>query len=158
MYIYLQYILLVGWLVGCGLTSHSAITQLYSDKTVVQFPNLDLLPGTQHHGQLGVFSVQSSRAPGRLKTALTLPSEGQNTARVCRESKADLTPDSHFSLPHVPLRHLSGEYILRNILRKKRADILIFISFQLVHDIRHSHYCWLMTREIIVITFFSLPP
>ena len=35
-----------GWLVGCGLTSYSAKFQLYSDCTVVQFPNLDLLPGT----------------------------------------------------------------------------------------------------------------
>ena len=30
----------------CGLTSHSAIFQLYSDGTDVQFPNFDVLPGT----------------------------------------------------------------------------------------------------------------
>ena len=47
------------WLVGCGLTSHSAIFQLYSDGTVVQFPKFDLLPGNQRNGQLGVFSVPS---------------------------------------------------------------------------------------------------
>ena len=47
------------WLVGCGLASHSAIFQLYSDGIVVQFRNFDLLPGTQRHGQLGVFSVPS---------------------------------------------------------------------------------------------------
>ena len=41
---------LVDWLVGCGLTSHSMIFQLYSDGTVVQFPNVDLLPGTQRMG------------------------------------------------------------------------------------------------------------
>ena len=29
--------------VDCGLTSHSAIFQLYSDGTDVQFPNFDLL-------------------------------------------------------------------------------------------------------------------
>ena len=46
-----------GWLVGCGLTSHSTIFQLYSDRTVVQFPNFPLLLGTRRHGQLGVFSV-----------------------------------------------------------------------------------------------------
>ena len=46
-------------LVGCGLTSHSAMFHLHSDGTVVQFPNLDLLPGTHRHGQLGVFSVPS---------------------------------------------------------------------------------------------------
>ena len=50
---------LVGWLVGwlvvwlvgwLFLTSHSAIFQLYSDGTVVQFPNFDLLPGTHAMG------------------------------------------------------------------------------------------------------------
>ena len=50
---------LVGWLVGCSLTSHSLIFQLYSDGTVVQFPNFDLLPDTERHGQLGFFSVPS---------------------------------------------------------------------------------------------------
>ena len=34
----------------CGLTSHSAIFQLYSDGTDVQFPNFDLLPGTHAIG------------------------------------------------------------------------------------------------------------
>ena len=32
--------------VDIGLTSHSAIFQLYSDWTDVQFQNFDLLPGT----------------------------------------------------------------------------------------------------------------
>ena len=45
--------------VGWCLTSHSAIFQLYSDGTIVQFPNLDLLTGTQRYGQLGVFRVPS---------------------------------------------------------------------------------------------------
>ena len=36
--------------VDCGLMSHSAIFQLYSDGTDVQFPNFDLLPGTQAMG------------------------------------------------------------------------------------------------------------
>ena len=68
----------VGWLVGCGLTSYSAIFQLYSEP-VVQFPNFDMLPGTRRHGQLGVFSVPS---------LTSLPSEG--AVRVCRESNPDL--------------------------------------------------------------------
>ena len=54
-------------LVGCGLTSHSAIFQPYSDGTVVQFPNLDLLPGTERHGQLRVFSVSSLPRHGHLE-------------------------------------------------------------------------------------------
>ena len=45
--------------VGCALTSHSAVFQLHSDGTVVQFSNLDLLPGTQRHGYLRVFSKPS---------------------------------------------------------------------------------------------------
>ena len=49
----------IGWFVDCGFTSNSAIFQLYSDRTVVQCPNLDLLPATKGHGQLGVFSLQS---------------------------------------------------------------------------------------------------
>ena len=36
--------------VDCGLASHSAICQLYSDGTDVQFPNFDLLPGTSVMG------------------------------------------------------------------------------------------------------------
>ena len=36
--------------VDCGLTSHSAIFQLYSDGTDVQFPNFDLLSGTHAMG------------------------------------------------------------------------------------------------------------
>ena len=36
--------------VDCGLTSHSAIFQLYSDGTDVQFPHFYLLPDTQAMG------------------------------------------------------------------------------------------------------------
>ena len=50
-------------LVYCGLKSYSAIFQLYSDGTVVQFLNLDLLPGTHRHGQLGVFSMHVLSLP-----------------------------------------------------------------------------------------------
>ena len=37
-------------IVDCGLTSHSAIFQLYSDGTDVQFPHFDLLPDTHAMG------------------------------------------------------------------------------------------------------------
>ena len=43
-------IVVVAVVVDCGLTSHSAIFQLYSDGTDVQFPNFDLLPGTHALG------------------------------------------------------------------------------------------------------------
>ena len=53
------YFMQKGWLVGCDLTSHSAIFQLYSDGTVVQFQKLHLLRDTQRHGQLGAFRLPS---------------------------------------------------------------------------------------------------
>ena len=47
----------VDWLVGCGLTS---MFQLYIvTGQLSSFPNFDLLPGIQRHGQLGVISVPS---------------------------------------------------------------------------------------------------
>ena len=45
--------------VDCGLTSHSAIFQLYSDGTDVQFSKFWPAAGHPRHGQLGVFSVPS---------------------------------------------------------------------------------------------------
>ena len=46
-------------LVDCGLTSHSAISHLYSDGTVIQLQNLYLLLGTQRHRQLGYLACQA---------------------------------------------------------------------------------------------------
>ena len=45
--------------VDCGLTSHSAIFQLYSDGTDVQFPNFDLLPGTHTMGSKGSLACRA---------------------------------------------------------------------------------------------------
>ena len=100
--------LLIGWLVGCGLTSHSAIFQLYSDETVVQFPNFDLLPGTQCHGQLGVFSVSSLHWTGTGTSedvfyllAIRGPTRGEGMPGIEPGS-----PDPQSSL--LPLRHCGG--------------------------------------------------
>ena len=69
--------------------------QLYCDGTVVQFSNLDLLPGTQRHGQLEARSLAcratQTRAPGRPKISLTsLPSEIPQVVRVDQISNPDL--------------------------------------------------------------------
>ena len=58
---------IVGWLVE-GQMSHSVIFQLhvYIDRTVAQFPNLDLLPSTQCHLQLGIFYVPSLPGNGHV--------------------------------------------------------------------------------------------
>ena len=45
--------------VDCDLTSHSAIFQLYSDRTDVQFPNFDLLPGTHAMGSWGSLACRA---------------------------------------------------------------------------------------------------
>ena len=77
----------VGWLVVV-LKSHSAIFQIYSDGTVVKFPNFDLLPGIQCHGQLGPTPTQ---APGRpMKSLTSLKTEGPQAVRVYRELNLDL--------------------------------------------------------------------
>ena len=77
--------------VGCSLMSHSAIFQLYSDGTVVQFPNLYLLPGTQCHGQLGVFGVPSLPRHGHpdVRRRLLPPSHQRAAVRVCQDSNLD---------------------------------------------------------------------
>ena len=100
------------WLVGCGLTSHSAIFQLFSNGRVVQFPNLYLLLGTQCHRQLGFFSVPSlpdnrTWAPGRPKTSKTSfprPTCGEGMSGIDPRS-----PDPQFS--PLPLYHRGGPMV-----------------------------------------------
>ena len=59
---------------------------------LAKFPDLDLLPGTQHHGQLGGLKhakLTPTQALCCQKTSFTsLPSEGPHM-RVCRESNPD---------------------------------------------------------------------
>ena len=83
---------LFGWLVGCGLTSHSAIFLLYSDGTVVRYQNLDMLLGTTPLAARGLpCRYYPDTGPGHPKTSLTsLSSEGPHTMRGCRESNLDL--------------------------------------------------------------------
>ena len=81
---------LVSWLVGCGLTSHSAIFQLYSDGTVVQFGPAAGHPTPWAARGLKRAEPTPTRAPGCPKTSFTsLPSEGQHAVRVSRESNPD---------------------------------------------------------------------
>ena len=125
----------------CGLTSHSAILQLYSDGTVVQFPNFDLLSGTQHHGQLGVFSVPS------------LPDTGTGTSEdvfnllairgpIHVEGKPGIEPGSSDpqSSP-LPLRHRGG-------LKQRREDMssALSISYLLVRPRQTTLPLFQMTR------------
>ena len=96
------------WLVGCCVTSNSVIFQLYSDWTVVQFPNLDMLPGTQRHVQLGVFSVPSLPRHGHWNVqrrlyllAIRGPTHGEGMPGI-EPGSTDLQ-----SSP-LPLRHRGG--------------------------------------------------
>ena len=67
--IFCMYTLLMFGLVSCGLTSHSAIFQLYSDWTVVQFSNLHPTPWAAR----GLYRAEPTlkQAQGRQKTSLT---------------------------------------------------------------------------------------
>ena len=93
----------VGWLLGCGLTSHSVIFQLYSDGTVVQFSKF--WPAAEHPTPWaagGILCAEPTpiRAPGHPKTSLTsLPTEGPHALRLNRESNPGL-------LIHSPARYL----------------------------------------------------
>ena len=79
--------------VDCGCTSHSAIFQLYSDRTDVQFPILTCSRAPLPWAARGLKRAEPTltRAPGRLKTSFTsLPSEGPHAVRVSGESNPDL--------------------------------------------------------------------
>ena len=81
------------------------IFQLYSDETVVQFPNLDLLPGTKRHGQLVVLSVPSQHDTGTGKSEdvfYVLAVRGP----TCGEGMPGIEPGSpEAQSSPLPLRH-----------------------------------------------------
>ena len=84
-------------------TSHSVIFQLYSDETVtvVQFPNLNLLQGTDCHEQLRVFSMQSLPQDVFNLLAIRGPTRGEGMPGI--EPKSS---DPQFS--PLPLCHRGG--------------------------------------------------
>ena len=87
-----------GWL--WFYITFSDISAIYSDGTVVQFQNLGMLPGTQHHGQLGVLHVPSVPRHGhwdvrRRFNLLAIRGPTMAHARwVCRGSNQDLPINS----------------------------------------------------------------
>ena len=116
------------WLVDCGLTAHSAIFQLYSDGTVVQFPNFDLLPGTQLHGQLGVFSVPSLPQHGHRDVrrrfyllAIRGPTHGEDMPGI---EPGSSDPQSN----SLPLRHRGGRELLCKWNPNTKLQHIIFFS------------------------------
>ena len=105
------------------LTSHSAIFQLYSDGTDVQFPNFDLLPGTHAMGSLGSLACRAYLDTGTGTSedvfyllAIRGPTRG--------EGKRGIEPGSsdQKSSP-LPLRHCGG---LQFIQRAGQSDQNIF--------------------------------
>ena len=105
---YYHYFVVVVVVVDCGLTSHSAIFQLYSDGTGVQFPNFDLLPGTHAMGSYGSLACRAYLDTGTGTSedvfyllAIRGPTRG--------EGKRGIEPgssDPKFS--PLPLRHRGG--------------------------------------------------
>ena len=67
------------------LFPYLSLFQLYSDGTVVQFRNLDLLPGTKCHGQLRVFSVPSQPRNGHWDIQRCLYSRTIESVGAARE-------------------------------------------------------------------------
>ena len=98
----------VGWLVGCGLTSHSAIFHLYSDGTVVQFPNLDPCRAPNAKGNWGSLACRAypDTGTGTSEDAFNLLAIREPTRG---EGKPKIEPGSSDpqSSP-LPLRHRDG--------------------------------------------------
>ena len=101
--------------VDCGLTSHSAIFQLYSDGTDVQFPNFDLLPSTHAMGSLGFLACRAYLDTGTGTSedvfnllAIRGPTRG--------EGKPGIEPGSSDpkSSP-LPLRHRGGHDLYEEV-------------------------------------------
>ena len=113
---------LVSWLVGCGFTSHSAIFQLYSDGTDAQFPNFDLLSGTQRHGQLGVFSVPSLPRHGQVTKTLIIDDIFLHTSKSfftakqrCFKMKSLRTPQNWYINPTPPNLNINSRTLQYDI-------------------------------------------
>ena len=115
-------------LVGCCcLKSHSAISQLYSDATAVQFPNFNPLPGTQRHGQLGVLSVPSLPRHGhqdvRRRILPPCHQRGPHAVGVCRESNPDRpihSPAATSTPPRRTYRLVNGFRVTRDMAPSRR--------------------------------------
>ena len=135
----------VGWLVDRGLTSHSAIFQLFSDGTDVQFSNFDLLPGTQRHGQLGVLNVQS------------LPQHGTGTSEdvfyllaISGPTRGEGKPGIEFgssdpkSSP-LPLDHRGGHHYLKTFHKLTKLSLVDLVK-----------YIFLSNFSFFVVVLFSI--
>ena len=81
-------------LVCCGLMSHSAIFQLHSNGTVLQFPNR---PVAEHPMPWAARGLQRAD-PGTGTSLTSLPSEGPH-ARVYQESNPDFPSSPSSSMP-----------------------------------------------------------
>ena len=103
------------WLVGCCLTSHSAIFQIYSDGTVIQFPNFYLLLSTKGHGQLEVACrAHSDTGTGTSEDIFYLlairgPSRGEGMPGLESGSSDPQSSPLPLRQVEVPLRHRVGQ-------------------------------------------------
>ena len=121
--------------VVCGYVTFvnmSAI--LWRDSNCCPFPNFDLLPGTQPHGQLGFFSVQSlprhgNREIRRLFNLIAI--RGPILGKCMPGIKSG---SSHPQSSLLPLRRRGGIYETRSgsilIWKKSRNEIELNIYFK----------------------------
>ena len=115
-------------LVCCGLTLHSLIFQLYSKRTCVRFTNLELLPGTQRNGELGVFNKSIITWRGYQDIRRRVQSStirGPIRGKGITGFKPD--PESQSSL--LPLRHQGGR-LKRERNTKKSTPYIFWVMRQ----------------------------
>ena len=110
---------MTSYMVQIGLlwfnVEHPPIFQLYTDRTVVQFPNSDLLLGTYAMGSSGPSLPRHGPRTSEVRTSfISLASEGPHAVRVCRESNTGLPIHSPASLS---LRQRGGRHYMECIER-----------------------------------------
>ena len=144
----LNLLLVVVVVVDCGLTSHSAIFQLYSDGTDVQFPNFDLLPGTHVMGNKGSLACRAYLDTGTGTSedvfyllAIRGPTRG--------EGKRGIEPGSSDpkSSP-LPLRHRGGRPASCSFVKIPSAVIGKPNMCQKIKG-QGDYRCW----RIVILTF-----
>ena len=141
-------------LVGCGLRSHSAIFQLYSDGTVVQFPSFDLLPGTQRHGQLGVFSVPSLPRHGHRDVRRRLKRLCHQRARMrwgyagnrTRNFRSKVQPATSMPPRRAVLFVMENDAYLWTILYSHHCFFWNFVFYSRKANLAHQYKKWCTTH------------
>ena len=144
--------------VDCGLTSHPAIFQLYSDGTDVQFLNFDLHP---RHGQLGSLACRAYLDTGTRTSedvfyllAIRGPTRGEGKRGIepgSSDPKSSPLPLRHRGGPEEEVGHILGILIYRYIAIHKE-----FISYRNTKCVAiFREYSFFQLNSLFFIHFLS---